>query len=155
MAEQHVVTKLEDKRKELSRLVAVKERELSKAKSDLRALDSTIRLYKPDHELPMIGARRPSGGNKYFHFGEISDRIRDVIRDWSGNEPPSSNDFIYTIAKAKDIDYDNLDEVSRLAFYRAVSRGFAQSRTQGWLVEDFRRYGMIYWRLVCKNNARV
>jgi len=128
MAEQHIITKLEDKRKELSRLVTVKERELSRARSDSRALDSTIRLYNPDHELPIIGARRPLAGISTF----ISRRSQKGSETWhetgAAMSPPSGNNFTYTITKDKDMNYDNLDVVSHLAFYRAVSRGLAQSR---------------------------
>ena len=55
---EHVIHGLLKKRKELADLGAHHQRGLDQAKATLSALDTTIRIYKPDHDIPVKGSAR-------------------------------------------------------------------------------------------------
>ena len=145
---QPVVAALLKKREEIKTSLVKHEREVTDLRSALRTCEAAIRLYKPDHELPVYGTnRRARGPNRFFKPGEVSMLIQDFMREWSGEESPHSNDIIYSLAELKGIQYEKLEEATRVSFYKAVARGLSYGAKRGWLVLDFKRDGMNYWRL--------
>lgn len=143
-----IISALMKKRKEILAALTKYEREVTEHRSALRTCDAAIRLYKPEHDLPIVGPnRRAKGPNRFFKSGEVSMLIQDFMRDWEGEESPHSNDVIYSLAELKGIQYDKLDESTRISFYKAVARGLSYGAKRGWLMLDFKRDGLNYWRL--------
>ena len=146
---EHVISGLLKKRKELAKELSIHERAADQAKASLIALDSTIRLYQPDHELPTTGPiRRDGRRNRFFAIGEITPLIRDFMREWDEDRSPSSNDVIYALAKIKAIHYDELPDKQREAFYKSIQQALKRGVRSGWLLEDYRNQGLIHWKLV-------
>jgi len=143
----NIVSGLLKKRIELVALLSEQEKALQQTKASVNALDATIRLYHPEHELDVIGpARRKS--TKYFDFGEITPLVRDFFREWDQERSPTTNDAIYALAQMKAIDYDALDKARRQAFYKSILHCLKRGVTNGWLIEHYRDQGMIHWKLV-------
>ena len=82
-----VVNALLKKREEIRRSLRTHEREVTELRGALRTAEAAIRLYKPEHDLPIIGPnRRAKGPNRFFQPGEVSILIQDFMRDWTGFE---------------------------------------------------------------------
>ena len=151
---QPVIAALLKKREEIKTSLRQHEREVTDLRSALRTCDAAIRLYNPDHDLPIIGPnRRAKGPNRFFKPGEISIVIQDFMREWDGEESPHTNDVIYSLAELKGIQYDKLEETTRISFYKSVARGLSYGAKRGWLVLDFKRDGMNYWRVPDYNDV--
>jgi len=144
-----IVSGLLKKRTELASKLAEQDKALQQTKADMLAIDATIRLYQPDHELPVLGPVRRQGKRKrFFEAGEITPLIRDFMREWSEDRSPSSNDVIYALAKIKAIHYDELTDKHRQAFYKSIQQALKRGVKNGWLLEDYREQGLIHWKLV-------
>ena len=144
-----VLSGLIKKREELAVEITKYERDINSTRIALRAVDASIRLYDPDYQpASSIGKVRRSTPNRWFAMGECIELIQDTLREWDGAEPPTTNDFVYALAAIKQVDYDNVDDNSRRGFYKSVFRSLRHGEKRGWIAEDFRRHGLIFWRHV-------
>ncbi len=144
----NVVSGLLKKRKELLHDLAERQAELDKVSDALRSLDSTIRLYQPDIDLPTsTPGRRRYKRSEYFMAGELTPMIKDYLREYSGSKPPSTLDIVEAVASHKEMDYQSLEHTKQQTFYKCVRKALYAGKGNGWLVEAFRERRVIHWQL--------
>ena len=94
----NVISGLLKKRKELLHDLAERQSELDKVSDTLRSLDSTIRLYQPDIDLPTSApTRKRYKRSEYFMARELTPMIKDYLREYSGSRPPSTLDIVLSL----------------------------------------------------------
>lgn len=144
----HVLSGLLKKRKELTSQLAEHQRGMEQATATLCALDATIRIYKPDHDMPVQGsARRTKKRNRYFEVGEAPQLLRDYFRDTPSGATPSTSDIVLALAVVKGFDYESMPHDKQQVFRKSVMKALKRAIVSGWLVERHRDQGVIHWRL--------
>ena len=144
----NVISGLLKKRKELLHDLAERQAELDKVSDTLRSLDSTIRLYQPDIDLPTsTPTRRRYKRSEYFMAGELTPMIKDYLREYRDTKPPSTLDIVEAVATQKKIDYQSLEHTKQQTFYKCVRKALYAGKGNGWLVEAFRERRVIHWQL--------
>ena len=150
----YVLSGLLKKREELADQILLYEREANAARVNLRAVDASIKLYDPTYDASKsFAGKKKSRPNRFFYMGEAIELIQDTLREWDGEESPTTNDFVDALAVIKQIDYEKLDDNSQRGFYKSVFRALRHGEKRGWLAEDFRRHGLIFWKLVSEYHA--
>ena len=144
---EHVIHGLLKKRRELADTVAHHQRGLEQAKATLSALDTTIRIYKPDHDVPVQGsARRPKQRNRYFDVGEAPQLLREYFRDLPDGATPSTNEIVQALAIVKGFNYEAMKHDPQHALRKSIMKTLKRAVVSGWLAESHRDQGVIHWR---------
>ena len=144
----NVISGLLKKRKELLHDLAERQAELDEVSNNLHSLDSTIRLYQPDIDLPTsTPTRKRYKRSEYFMAGELTPMIKDYLREYKETKPPSTLDIVEAAAGQKGIDYQSLERTKQQTFYKCVRKSLYAGKVNGWLVEAFRERRVIHWQL--------
>ena len=119
----NVISGLLKKRKELLHDLAERQAELDNVSDSLRSLDSTIRLYQHDIDLPTsTPTRKRYKRSEYFMAGELTPMIKDYLREHKETKPPSTLDIVEAVAVQKGIDYQSLEHTKQQTFYKCVRK---------------------------------
>ena len=144
----NVISGLLKKRKELLHDLAERQAELDKVSNSLQSLDSTIRLYQPEIDLPTsTPTRKHYKRSEYFMAGELTPMIKDYLREYAGSKPPSTLDIVEAVASYKEMDYQSLEHTKQQTFYKCIRKALYAGKGNGWLVEAFRERRVIHWQL--------
>ncbi|PNS09109.1 hypothetical protein Lysil_0738 [Lysobacter silvestris] len=100
-----VVNGLVEKRSEIAGNIKEVEGQLQVMHESLSHLDATIRLLDPNIALSQIKAKRPYRKNAIFGTGEVSRRVREVLRD-AGGTPLSTADIALQILIERGLEQD-------------------------------------------------
>lgn len=80
MATSHVVSVLQEKRAEVSGVIAELERRIAQHRADLVHVDAVLRLYVPELAPESIAPKAVRRRNGWFKPGELSRLVLDVLR---------------------------------------------------------------------------
>jgi hypothetical protein len=115
MAQSPIVNALIEKRSAIGGIIADLEERTRQARADLAHIDATLRIFDPSAEPTAIKDKRPYQRSGVFASGEISRRIRDMLR--VAQEPLSAETFVRHAMTDKGMEPE--DKTARQTLIRA------------------------------------
>lgn len=103
MGETFVISGLIAKRAELAGVLVDLEDRAALVRQDLIHLDSVIRMFAPERDPAGIKPKAIPRKSRYFAMGEVSQRIREALRDARG-EPLAAEDIAMQAMRDKGLD---------------------------------------------------
>ena len=134
---------LKRKRSELAVELQECHRTTTRLIDELKAVDSTIRIYDPEF-VPEAKTYRRGNKNKYFEHGEAANLIRDYFRENEG--PQSTTDIIAHLSSVKGLNFESNKAMYDL-FYSSCLRALHRMADRSQLTKLDKDQGIIRWGL--------
>ena len=148
MAESHVVSGLVAKHSELAGIIQFHRAEIERVAADLKHLDATIKLFSPEIDLRILGAKRVTsssasmGGFKHFKGSESHTLVLDQLR--VATEPLSA--VMICTAIMADRGMEETKEL-RISIQRTLTGTLRRLEKRG-LVKEVERSGLtVFWQI--------
>ncbi len=107
MSESHVISALVTKRSELTALVDYHQNMLKQIRTDMLAIDTSIKIFQPNYDLRSIKGRRKNKKNVFFARGEGNTMILDIFR--LVDDTITTNEIVDEVIKRKGFDKGAID----------------------------------------------
>ena len=107
MSESHIISALVTKRSELTALIDYHQNILKQIRSDMLAIDTSIKIFQPDYDLRTIKGRRKNKKNEFFERGEGNKMLLDIFR--LVDDTITTNEIVDEVIKRKGFNKEGLN----------------------------------------------
>lgn len=138
----YILSGLHRKRAEIAGRLAAAQAEAAQFAKALEALETTIRLFSPDAELPAL---RPviSPRQRMAQHGEVPRTVLDVLRE--AGAPLPTRDVASGVAASRG--FDMADRGLARGVHKRINSALRDMRGRGVVASEARGDGQTWWRI--------